>query len=336
MKNIPITFLIIALFLGIGCNKKEELVSTEFNGFVNISPSNTNVGALANELKTKETINGNVYIKFYGNTFLSVLKNIKTINGDLEITETSITDLDFLSSLETVTGKISITGNSNFRSTKGLENLKKAKSIVFIGRNETIDLFPIQNVAVLGDFSLRYISNDAFPFFKNIVNLSGYLMITNTNIKDLKCLSSLKTVGNTTEIGSNNNLMDLEGLNQLERIEANFYLRDNKNLKNLKGLDNLMVVSKELYIWSTELNSISNLSKLSTVESFSLLGTQCEKLDGLENLSNAKTISIYANKKLTNFCALKPLLEKPLVFDRFDISENLQNPTAAFIKANCR
>jgi protein phosphatase 1 regulatory subunit 7 len=336
MKNIPITFLIIALFLGIGCNKKEELVSTEFNGFVNISPSNTNVGALANELKTKETINGNVYIKFYGNTFLSVLKNIKTINGDLEITETSITDLDFLSSLETVTGKISITGNANFRSTKGLENLKKAKSIVFIGRNETIDLFPIQNVSVTGNLNLQYLANDSFPFFKNVVNLSDYLIIGNTNIKDLKCLSNLKTVGGSTEIRSNNNLTDLSGLNQLESVAGFFYLSSNNNIKNLSGLDNLKNVKSELYITGMELKSISNLSKLTTVESFSLLGTQCEKLDGLENLSNAKAISIYANKKLTNFCALKPLLEKPLFFDRFDISENLQNPTAAFIKANCR
>jgi protein phosphatase 1 regulatory subunit 7 len=336
MKNIPfITFLTFFFFV-ISCNKKEEIANSVFDGQVSIVPDNVTVGTLANELKTKETINGDVFIKFYGNSFLSVLKNIKTINGNLDISESAITDLDFLSSLETVTGKISITGNSNFRSTKGLEKLKNIGGFSLYGRNESIDLLPIQNVSVTGNLNLQYLANDSFPFFKNVVNLSDYLIINNTNIKDLKCLSNLKTVGGSTEIRSNNNLTDLSGLNQLESVAGFFYLSSNNNIKNLSGLDNLKTVKSELYITGMELKSISNLSKLSTVESFILLGTQCEKLDGLENLSNAKTISIYANKKLANFCALKPLLEKPLFFDRFDISENLQNPTAAFIKANCR
>ncbi len=338
MKYLLLALISLALVVQTGCHQKEEVPSTVFEGQLNITAASAaNFGPLINDIKTKETINGDVYIKTYGNNFLSFLKNIKTINGNLEISETAITDFDFLSSLETVNGIIKISGNNNLQSTKGLENLKNAKGLWLYGISKSavpIDLTAIQNIKVTDALNFQYLTNDSFPFFKNITSLNDFLSIGNCNIKDLKSLANLTSIGKDISLVENNNISNLEGLNQLSTVGW-FNILYNRQLETLKGLDNLKTVTNTLSISSMNLKSISNLNNLNSVGSFIMRGTQCKSLKGLENLSKCEKFLIYSNPTLEDFCALKPILNGNFI-SQWVISDNLKNPSITEIKEKCQ
>ena len=306
MKNFFLVTLHSFLFFGWGCRPETINVPTTYEGQVSIAGTNPNLSQLLIDLKNKETINGDVYIKTYGNSFLEFFKSIKTINGNLEISETQATDLAFLSGLKTINGNITININPNLKSIKGLENLKKAKGFALYGFypvNVSIDLTPIQNIAVSDIFNLQYLANDSFPFFKNITALSNYLIIGNTNLKDLKCLSNLTTVSKSITISSNNNLLNLEGLNQLTAT-GQFYIIENQQIETLKGLENLKICTKEVSISGSKLKSISSLNSLNSVESLYLTGIECDNLNGLENLKICPKNLLITGKNLKSISSL--------------------------------
>lgn len=339
MKNSSAFILALIFVLQISCRSKDEITISVFEGQLSITAGGgANFSNRINDFKTIETINGDVYIKNFGNSYLSFLKNIKTINGNLNISETEVTDLDFFSSLETVNGSIKFSINKKLISTKGLENLKKAKGLWLHGDGQTVDLNPIKNVAISDFLLFQYLANDSFPFFKNVTSLKNYLIIGNCNFKDFKGLANLSNVDGNFSLSENNNILDLEGLNKLVTV-GQLDLFNNKKLETLKGLENLKTVNKTLNIVSMSLKSISALNNLESIKSFTMAGTQCESLKGLDNLLNCSRFQIYANPKLTNFCALRPFLTMNLganLNTDWNVFDNLQNLTPNQIRDKCQ
>ena len=338
MKNVSVFIVALVSILTLGCQTKEQMVApvTTFEGQLSVSkwgyPKFSNrIG----DFQTIETINGDMYVKDFGNSDLAFLKNIKTINGNLEISESEITNLDFLSSLETVNGRISININKNLSSLTGFEKLKKAKGFVLYGNFPTvipIDLIPIQNIALSETLVLKFLANDTFPFFKNINSLSNALIIEHCKVKNLNCLSNLAVAANII-ILRNDLLQNLEGLSRITSVGDIFV--GNILLETLKGLDNLKTVTGMFNISSIALKSVSNLRSVSSVESLVLSDTKCDNLDGLENLLACKKLLIYNNLQLANLCALKPLVIADNAVE-WRVFGNSQNPTIKDIKINCQ
>ncbi len=342
MKNLSEFMVALVAVLIFSCQTKEKMLPsvTTFEGKLTVSQGGfENFSNRIKDFATIETVNGDVLIKDFDEIYLSFLKNIKTINGNLEIIDSKIINLDFFSSLESVSGNIRIEGNRNLISLKGLEKLKKAKGLTLngnFGNGSFIDLVPIQNIMLTETLNFCYLLNDSFPLFKNLNTLSSFFFIYQCDgIKNLKSFSNLTSIANCRMVvGLNDSLKSLEGLDNITSV-GSAYIHINTRLETLKGLDNLKTVAGLFSIYSNPLKSISNLKNLNRVDTLELSYTECDSLNGLENLLTCKKLQIKSNPLLTNFCALKPLFLANNAVE-WHASYNLQNPTIEDVKSNCQ
>ena len=327
--------LIVASFIVLICAHctPKEAINPIFEGDIELSSTNKNLKDVLNTLKDKEIINGTLYIGDIDVQSLDVLKTIKTIKSNLIISNALVSDLRFLSSLENVSGDTKIFANKNLSTVAGLEKLQFTQELYISGGYKVLILDAIQNINVAKSLTLGAINVEAFAVFKNITTIDGSIFIQNNAIKDLNCFPNLTTVTKSFYIIVNDSLKRINGLNQLLKVGDGLTIFS-KSLEKLDGLKNLTTVGNSFLISSPVLNSLSDLSKLASVLSFHVSGTNCENLIGLENLTNAQYINIRANQKLSNFCALKPLLLKSNNIN-YIVVDNLINPTKADIIANC-
>lgn len=136
--------------------------------------------------------------------------------------------------------------------------------------------------------------------YLNFANLYGY-----PNLENLQDLNSVLTI-NYLSISGMNSLTNFEGLNNLTTVNKLLEVRYNENLVSTKGLESL-TVAKELDFTFNNINDLTGLKNLVSVDIFLLGYNNLSNLDGLESLREAGEILIGHNNILDNINGLKNL-----------------------------
>jgi len=136
--------------------------------------------------------------------------------------------------------------------------------------------------------------------YLNFANLYGY-----PNLENLQDLNSVLTI-NYLSISGMNSLTNFEGLNNLTTVNKLLEVRYNENLVSTKGLESL-TVAKELDFTFNNINDLTGLKNLVSVDIFLLGYNNLSNLDGLESLREAGEILIGRNTVLNNINGLKNL-----------------------------
>lgn len=335
MKNLVYFCSIIFILFITSCGK--DIQDRIYNGDILVSDLNGSIEALQIKDYKIETINGDLKIISYVD-YLDFFKSVKRITGDLTIFNVDkIENLNFLENLIEVKGKILITGNQKLQGINSLNRISKVKSLSFSENHPDINLTPIKDIKVTNTLVLTFIKKENLPVFKNIKSLSGDLVLFNlVEVNDIYFLPNLTKVEGEFSIAYIEKLTTLNGLEKLELVNNGLDIKNNPNLINLDGLNSLSKLKGfSNIIENSKLKSIAGLNSLEEINgSLFLRGTQCEELNGLENLKKCKKLIIVNNKKLGNFCALKPLLSDG--FTVLDINQNLSNPSRYEILNNCQ
>ncbi|WP_321300316.1 DUF4971 domain-containing protein [Marinifilum fragile] len=165
--------------------------------------------------------------------------------------------------------------------------------------------------------------------FSSIKEVIGHLWITEcSELKSLKGLNNLQTIGGSLYINDNESLADFTALENLESVELNLSIStyggnkitDLSCLKNLnsvggdfrveyeganfKGLDKLERIGGEFRIQGNEVISLEGLDMLKNVNHLVIYGTNLSSFEGMRNIENISSISITSDSTLTDFQGL--------------------------------
>lgn len=167
----------------------------------------------------------------------------------------------------------------------------------------TIGWTPIFNNHVL-DVD-KYVITDAASItaLKGYTEITGHLIIENTQLVDLSGLEDLIIIGGELRIKDNANLTGLNGLNNLER-SGSVDISYNPLIVNFNGLGSLRIVDNDLDVWSN--NSLSSL-------------------EGLNTLNYARDITLWDNPVLGSLELLRDVtIEKSFMLYGANLIDNIR------------
>ncbi|MGJ8591061.1 MAG: T9SS type A sorting domain-containing protein [Aquaticitalea sp.] len=179
--------------------------------------------------------------------------------------------------------------------------------------NLLLILFCLLAIQVCGaqcsDQSLTLNSQDAVDDFAmnypNVVDWSGTLYISGSDISNLNGLSVIESICGNLSVSSTS-LTNLAGLENLMSVDGQFFISSNNLLVNLEGLENLSYVNFMYINANPVLLNLNGLTNLGTANSFTLYGNEAiTTLEGWSfNSAHLENLSIYLNDSLENVDAL--------------------------------
>ncbi|NNJ56061.1 MAG: hypothetical protein HKP14_08010 [Bacteroidia bacterium] len=309
-----------------------------------------------------------------GLTSLKGLERLKTIGGELEISYCSkLENINALANLElvgypsggsfeynnitleslpklvdlvgldklTATRELRIIENNSLTSLKGISGIKTAMN-VFIETNpvlvnlnevklETVD----KKVIIDGNAGLTSVD------IATLTSSNELWINENNALLDLSGFANLTTLGNFAMF-KNTALTTISGFNTIETIGTGgtvnkFYINNNQALTSITGFAKLKAIKGGFGINECrKLNSISAFKVEDIEGSLTLAYADLSNLLGLGNLVKlGASVAIRKNPKLTDFCALKPLLIGTGFSGSWSVVDNAANPTEADVKTNC-
>jgi hypothetical protein len=138
-----------------------------------------------------------------------------------------------------------------------------------------------------GDYYIK--DSTDVQLLNGYTEVTGSLMITESNIRTLSGLENLTSVGGDLEIKYNDTLRSLSGLENITSIGGELNIKSNYVLKDLSSLDNLTSIGGDLDVKNNDvLTSMSGLENLISVggdlnvENNDVLTS----LSGLENITS--------------------------------------------------
>ena len=196
-----------------------------------------------------------------------------------------------------------------------------------------MESFMEENKIFYGNISISSSEDFRMLIAKQYKTILGNLTIHFTDLKNLRGLESLTSVGAFT-LHSNNFLESTEGINNLMNISADLtirenplleeisllkikkitgsvFLRQNPLLKDLKGLQYLTIVGRKLVI-----NNVDSLTNLDGLKNLSFIGSSfiisendlLTNLNGLNKLNSVgELLEISGNNSLTSLDGLNNL-----------------------------
>lgn len=311
-------------FHGVRITNNKALKSIE--GLEKLRTNNGDLYIIDNDELTDLTGLNNLYLNHFGEVriegcdkirSLHGLEKLTWLDGDIMIKDNlRLTDVSALNTLSFITGRFRAINNSSLAEINGLEKLHYIEGVEIYDNRVLTNLNGLRNLDTISQIiTLRNNPKlkDLTPFHNvkttEYLNLQGLPSVT-----ELTGFSKLNNVKYNIEV-DNTGVTDLhgfEGITKLQRLN----ILNNKKLRSLHGLDNLVSLENpySLYIVSNdELTSLSGLEKLRRVEDM---------------------IVISSNRKLQEYCALKPLFAGGWK-GYFDAQFNLSNPDVAAILKNC-
>ena len=276
---------------------------TSLGGFTMQSNDITNISGFAvlDSLMGDLVLRGNINL-----TQVTGFQNLRIIEKSLILKGNPLLySLEGLQSLENI-GMNFIFGKSHLSSIENssLLNFEGLNNLSYIGGDFRLDQDnSIQNFKGLGklhriegDFSTTNLASlQNFDGLQLLETINGLLTInSNPSLHNLEGLNALTLLLYSTVIQGNANLMNLRGLENLTDA-ASITIRANDKLESLEGLNNLQTAG-QLDITSINLNDISALGALHTVESLSIRADSLLTLHGLENLKTIDYLTISTTK----------------------------------------
>jgi hypothetical protein len=263
------------------------------------------------------------------------LSQITGLKSSFLIESTSATNLEGFHNLATV-DSVSI----------ALRNCPQLEDLSALGNsNGNWSMIDLRNLPVLkslngfekirrlsGTFS--FMDNPALEDYRAVAQLeevNGNFVFFNMPVKSLEIFSELKRIGGTLNVTYCYNLEDLRGLENITEVFS-AQIRNNDSLKSLQGLDNLKSVERTFNLgrndvlvdigavrnletigWDFVLEGnpeIKNLSAFESLQSCSVLiftATALSDFQGLEKLTELRTLMVRDNPMLRNFKGLDNL-----------------------------
>jgi hypothetical protein len=274
-------------------------------------------------------------------TDLSPLQDLASIGGALYIRNTTnLMSLKGLDNLEAANATglfhgMYIENNAKLQTLKGLDKMAAARGELYIRDNdelESLDGLGSLTYIHFGDFMIEGCAKlRSLRGLEKFTWLNGDLiLINNPVLNDIRALGNLSTLTDVLKIFGNPTLQNLDGLESLRKVES-LYLEDLPLLSDLNGLSNLDSITGGLSITNLRtLKSLVSFSKTShigymtisecpsmetlaegaifkSVGGATFRSTGLTTLNGLQNMTSARTIEIYNNAKLTDLRGLNGL-----------------------------
>lgn len=320
MKKLAL-FVLSITFLAAACTKKDDGLTqttelqTLFVGDVTVS-GNLNL----DYLKSIQSISGSLTITDIANPHgqgtpqpinnLDALKSLKRIGGDLILRDLNqLKNLIGLNNLEQIDGSILIGRNCSVVSFKGLDALKKIKSISTAAISTSNFKGELSFLDVNKDVSCESINISSTNGLTDLKGLDVFKGVKTCNILnnyDLKSIQKLPRMGSAVQFIIQNNL-------KLENIEGSLtgdqfhlvHIGDTR-LKDLTFLSNMTVISSFVLNNNSQLTTL-NLDKIQELSSINI--GNCISLQSLKGLENCKKnhAYIFGNDLLENIDAISNL-----------------------------
>ena len=164
---------------------------------------------------------------------------------------------------------------------------------------------------------------DAFP--SNYTTVTGKLQIFGGDVVDLSPLSNITTVEGKLEILQTAILQSFDGL-QVETTGSNVYIADNASLSDMTALSSLTSIGKDLAVLGNPLiTSLDGFENVTYIDRHIYIGAE-----GWQNPPGDN-----GNILLSDFCALKTVLESGGFDGDYFVDFNAYNPTMQEIIDNC-
>lgn len=188
--------------------------------------------------------------------------------------------------------------------------------ITLITQEEVIEFGTKNYNTITGGLYIKGSVKDLSPL-KDLYEISsGFGVIGTSDLKNLKGLENLKTIGDIqvhgVTIRDNLSLTSFSGLKNLERTSGDFYIINNKNLETLLGMESLKIVG----LGSFRIEDNPNLRDLNDLEKLEFIGDDLAvvnnaslvEISGLNNLNFVPNmVYIGENNSLTKITGLKSL-----------------------------
>jgi hypothetical protein len=257
-------------------------------------------------------VNGGLTISGSDITNLNTLSSLSRVGGNLTISDNPNLETIDLPALETIGGSLSISNNDNLGSISGFNSLLLVSSI-YIGGNSKLG-------SITGFNSLAHVLDETgwAPFM-----IAGNDALTNIQFGALISTTNLRIVNNPK-------LLALDGFPSLTHVYGDFEISNNESLKTINGFNKLTRISGLPRIVLNSALLIENNASLETLAGLSSLRSISAALEEGSSppVQGNVTVSVAGNPKLTQCCALQPLLDA-LYFSgtlpqhvRINISEN--------------
>lgn len=158
-------------------------------------------------------------------------------------------------------------------------------------------------------FTTQQQIDDFIINYPNCTELPYGLMISGSDITNLRGLANLTRIRGGLRISSNDKLLNLDGLDNLKVVKV-LTIEFNPLLEDLLGLSNLKNAPEGFFCFAN--NSLVSLLGLDNIQYFKFIRITSNEsllnLDGLENLSEVNgEVNIYNNPALQNINAFKQL-----------------------------
>ncbi|WP_439481656.1 hypothetical protein [Cyclobacterium plantarum] len=330
-------------------NEFASLCQTEINGDLRISIFDRPLDLTP--LSSLKAINGTLYI--WGAQYIPrPVNTLVSLEGLHNVTQVSVISFHYLYDLQSLEGLRGLKEVELFymnevtkvRNLKGLENLETCRLL----RIE--DFTSIVNLEGLSALSqLDFLQLTKLPELTSFQGASSLSHIGSLQLFRLDKLTSL--AGSFNPVPQEINtlslnsipLKDLKGL-----FSEDLRIKDGLGIVRLEQIESLegLFFTEEIEVvnisFNDKLRDINELSGIKTIKNMmEITGNELlESLDGLESLESisgaaATTLKITNNSALTDFCGIKPLLEKKPDLG-VAIVENGFNPSPAEIaEGNC-
>lgn len=122
--------------------------------------------------------------------------------------------------------------------------------------------------------------------YPNCTNLSGNLTLSFSSVNSLSVLSQLESVSGTVNLSNNFSLTSLDGLENLSFIGGSLMLFGNSSLSDISALSQLTHIGGQLLIFGSDLESLTGLENVNTVQGISISATDLTNLNALSNITH--------------------------------------------------
>jgi len=275
---------------------------------------------------------------------LSPLLSLKIVRGYMDIRFThELISLEGLK-IETIGKSLRIEDNFKLLNLKGFENLNEVFGSLEIKQNRELkEINNLNNLSLVGNI-LRIYNNlrlEEINGFNSLISVQYLLIKANYELHTIVGFNNLGEVDNDFFIYDNELISLIEGFSALTNIGSRLYLR-NTLVRNIDMFKKLSKVGGDIeIIANNQLENIQGLSDLIEITYGDLAIGGNPKLTSLNGLEEFNVIGddiiIGNNASLTDFCALRNIVENFSQFGTLTTVNNPFNPTVAdIINGNCK
>ncbi len=181
---------------------------------------------------------------------------------------------------------------------------------------------------VFGTLTIENLDSPDLSKLNSLTDVGG-LTIRNCGITSLSGLDNLKFINKDLILANNENLESICCLNKVERVES-LQIIDHPNLNSISGLSGIKTVNDTLRIrFAPQLASLNGLQNLNKVNApFNINEVGLITLDGLQNLREVESLYLYRLENLTDAVAWSQLtqIERSLKIEECDQLTTLSTP----------